>query len=73
MGLLLQDDPWSAALRNTLPALVPLGLIGATQNYFFAGISALRLLPRAQLGHFFTVHAAAFGVPSRCAFWLVAA
>ena len=29
MGILLQQDQWSAALRETLPALIPLGLVGA--------------------------------------------
>ena len=28
MGILLQKDPWSKALRDTLPALIPLGLVG---------------------------------------------
>ena len=28
MGILLQKDPWSDALRRTLPTLIPLGLLG---------------------------------------------
>jgi cellulose synthase/poly-beta-1,6-N-acetylglucosamine synthase-like glycosyltransferase len=28
MGILLQKDPWSTAVRKTLPTLIPLGLLG---------------------------------------------
>ena len=28
MGILLQNDRWSAELRSALPALIPLGLVG---------------------------------------------
>lgn len=40
MGIFLQKDPWSSAVRDALPGLIPLGLLGVLSLHFVVWVLA---------------------------------